>query len=332
MNSSHSTAAGAAANSTIAVGLVGARGYVGAELIRLLDAHGHARLDFVSSRALAGQPVTSEVAGFSDEKLCYEDLDAHACARRGADAYILALPNGHAAEYVAAIERSQPEAVIIDVSADYRFDDDWVYGLPERNRELIRGARRISNPGCYATGMQLGIAPALDRLDGSPVVFGVSGYSGAGTTPSDKNDPEKLRDNLMPYALVGHTHEREVSRHLNHSVRFMPHVAPFFRGITLTIALPLSRALTADDLRAIYAEAYAAEPLVEVHDSIPLVRDIANRHQVRIGGFTVDESSGRGVVVVTLDNLLKGAATQAVQNINLAFAASDELEGIRPCL
>ena len=117
---------------------------------------------------------------------------------------------------------NQADPVIIDLSADYRFDPSWYYGLPELTRARHAGQRRISNPGCYATAMQLAIAPMLDVLDGPVQCFGVSGYSGAGTTPSDKNDPGKLRDNLMPYALTGHVHEREVSTQLHHPVEFMP--------------------------------------------------------------------------------------------------------------
>src|SRR5690606_2748637 len=107
------------------------------------------------------------------------------------------------------------------------------------------------NPGCYATAMQLAISPLLDRLAGPPQCFGVSGYSGAGSTPSDKNDVDKLRDNLMPYALADHLHEREVSRHLGVPVEFMPHVAPHFRGITMTVNMHLREplALAGDEAR-----------------------------------------------------------------------------------
>ena len=138
--------------------------------------------------------------------------------------------------------RPRSETVIVDLSADHRFDDAWYYGLPELTRHAIAANARISNPGCYATAMQLAIAPLTDQLAGPPQCFGVSGYSGAGTTPSDKNNPDKLRDNLMPYALVDHVHEREVSRQLGMPVEFMPHVAPHFRGITMTVNLWLQQA------------------------------------------------------------------------------------------
>ncbi len=158
---------------------------------------------------------------------------------------MLALPNGKAAPFVAAIDTKAPDTVAIDLSADYRFDDGWYYGLPELTRGRYDGQRRISNPGCYATAMQLAIAPMLDTVQGPVQCFGVSGYSGAGTSPSDKNDPDKLRDNLIPYALTGHVHEREVTRQLGHAIEFMPHVAPHFRGLTITANLHLSRRIRA---------------------------------------------------------------------------------------
>jgi N-acetyl-gamma-glutamyl-phosphate reductase len=175
--------------------------------------------------------------------------------------------------------------------------------------------------------MQLAITPLLERLAGPPQCFGVSGYSGAGTTPSDKNDLDKLRDNLMPYALAGHVHEREVSHRLEHPVEFMPHVAPHFRGITLTANLWLREKTTMEVISACYRERYASEPLVRVVDEAPWVSRIANRHHVEIGGFAVAPGGKRVVVVATIDNLLKGAATQAMQNLNLAFGF-DEFTGI----
>lgn len=313
-------------SATRTLGIVGARGYTGVELIRLVAGHTGLKLAFVSSRELDGQRVDQHVAEFGGD-LRYANLDADAVAAAGADAVVLALPNGKAAPYVAAIERAAPQTLIVDLSADYRFDERWYYGLPELYRGSYNGQRRISNPGCYATAMQLAIAPLKDRLAAPPACFGVSGYSGAGTTPSDRNDPDKLRDNLMPYALVDHTHEREVTRHLGVPVEFMPHVAPHFRGITMTVNLWLREALTRDAIVACYRQRYAAEPLVRVLDDAPWVSRVANRHHVEIGGFALAPGGKRVVVVATLDNLLKGAATQAVQNLNLAFGFA-ELNGI----
>ena len=221
------------------IGIVGARGYAGAELIRLVAVHPALELAYVSSRALAGQRVDSQVPEFHGD-LGYSAPEPGDLPKLGADIVVLALPNGNAAACVAAFDAAGADPLIVDLSADYRFDDQWYYGLPELTRDKWRGERRISNPGCYATAMELSVAPLKDVLGAPPVCFGVSGYSGAGTTPSDKNDPEKLRDNLMPYALVGHGHEREAAYRLGLPVDFMPHVGPYFRGLTVTTNLYLT--------------------------------------------------------------------------------------------
>ncbi|WP_425477882.1 N-acetyl-gamma-glutamyl-phosphate reductase [Vulcaniibacterium tengchongense] len=300
------------------VGIVGARGYVGSELIRLLAAHPQFELAFVSSREREGQPLAAHEPGYAGE-LRYVAHGPEAAAGQGVDALVLALPNGKAAPFVAAAEAQAPRTVVVDLSADYRFDDGWYYGLPELTRGKYAGQRRISNPGCYATAMQLAVAPMLDALAGPVQCFGVSGYSGAGTTPSDKNDPDKLRDNLMPYSLTNHVHEREATRQLGHEVQFLPHVAPHFRGLTITANLPLARAFAREEVVARYRARYAGEPLVRVVDEAPWVSRIAGRHEVELGGFTLSPDGRRLVAVATEDNLLKGAATQALQNLNLAF-------------
>ncbi|MDG2518344.1 N-acetyl-gamma-glutamyl-phosphate reductase [Lysobacter soli] len=311
------------------VGIVGARGYVGAELIRLIAGHPDFELAFVSSRELVGQRVADQFEGVAgiDPELRYVAPSNEELPRLGADAIVLALPNGKAAACVAAFDNAGVDPVIVDLSADYRFDDTWYYGLPELTRGKYAGQRRISNPGCYATAMQLAVAPMLDALAGPVQCFGVSGYSGAGTSPSDKNDPEKLRDNLMPYALTNHIHEREVTRQLGHEVQFLPHVAPHFRGLTITANLPLSAAFERDAIVSRYRERYADEPMVDVLDEAPWVSRIAGQHHVELGGFTLSPDGRRLVVVATEDNLLKGAATQALQNLNLAFGF-DENRGV----
>jgi len=302
----------------IPVGIVGARGHAGAELIRLLAGHPRFEPGFVSSRALAGQRVADHVPEYRGDLRYgapeHEDLPALAAA-----AVVLALPNGKSDACIAAYDAAGQPPVLIDLSADHRFDDTWHYGLPELTRAGCAGQRRIANPGCYATAMQLAIVPMLDVLDGAVQCFGISGYSGAGTRPSEKNDPAALRDNLMPYALTGHVHEREVARQLGHPVEFMPHVAPHFRGLTLTANLHLARAFTLDEVRGRYVRRYAGEPLVRIVEDAPWVSAIAGRHHVEIGGFTLSADGRRLVVVATEDNLLKGAATQALQNLNLAF-------------
>lgn len=307
---------------SLAVGLVGARGHVGGELVRLLAGHPGLSLARAASRQGVGAPLAS-LWPDAPADVVVEDMSPETVARWPVDALVLALPNELAPGYVRALPDRTGGPVVVDLSADHRFDDAWVYGLPERHRARIAGARRIANPGCYATGIQLGVAPALPLLAGAPQVFGVSGYSGAGTTPSPRNDPARLRDNLMAYSLTGHVHEREATRHLGRPVRFVPHVAAFFRGISLTITLPLARPETAASLLARWREAYAGEPLVRVVAEVPEVQAAAGRHGVAIGGFAVDGT--HAVLVVTLDNLLKGAATQALQNLNLALGLPERL-------
>lgn len=313
------------------IGIVGARGHTGAELIRLISAHPALELSFVSSRELNGQRVDAQLADYRGD-LRYSAPAHEDLPKLGADVVVLALPNGKAAACVAAFDEAGVDPLIVDLSADHRFDDRWYYGLPELTRDkwrdaYARGIRRISNPGCYATAIQLAVAPLKDLLAAPPVCFGVSGYSGAGTTPSDKNDPQKLQDNLMPYALIGHLHEREAAFHLGVPVEFMPHVAPHFRGLTVTINLYLVRPLKRDEVLARFHAAYDHEKLVNVSQEAPWVSRIANRHHAEIGGFTVSPDGKRVVIVATLDNLLKGAATQALQNINRAIGC-DEMAGI----
>ncbi|KAF8934339.1 hypothetical protein BGZ52_004929 [Haplosporangium bisporale] len=307
------------------IGLIGARGYTGQELIRLINNHPSMEISYVSSRELEGKPLE----GYTKSPINYVNLSAEQVKEKTkageVDAWILALPNGICKPFVDAVESVEEgkRMVLCDLSADFRFTDSWTYGLPEFNRSKIPGATRISNPGCYATGSQLSIYPLLAHLGGTPSIFGVSGYSGAGTKPSPNNDVNHLKDNLIPYALTNHIHEREVSHQLGHEVNFMPHVAPFFQGITLTVNMPLNKTMTSGDIREIYEQAYENEKLVHVIKGVPLVKENAGKHFARIGGFGVHSSGKRVVVVATIDNLLKGAATQAVQNLNLSLGLGE---------
>ncbi len=289
------------------VGLVGSRGYVGRELAALIERHGELDLRLSVSQRDGQSP---------------EDV-----AKSRLDAYVLALPNGASRSYCAAIEKTRRDAVIVDLSADHRFDGAWTYGNPERNRERLRSALRIANPGCYATAAQLALFPLVPLLEGPANVFGVSGYSGAGTTPSPKNDPDALRDNLMPYALVDHVHEREIAYQLGCSVFFMPHVASFFRGLTVTVSVALSRVVSKAEVDARYREAYGSQPFVQLTEEIPLVRDIRGRHDVAIGAPALAANGRHAVVVATIDNLLGGAASQALRCLNLALGFQ-EVQGL----
>ena len=308
------------------IGVVGARGHTGQELLTLLQGHPGFELVFAGSRQLAGKPLSALATALGDD-LTFEDIAPAALVGREFDALVLALPNGMAGAYAEIVEECIPETVILDLSADYRFDQRWHYGLPELTRAVAAGKTRISNPGCYATAMQLAIAPLSGLLAIPPCCFGVSGYSGAGTSPSERNDTSVLKNNLLAYQPSAHIHEREVSQRLGQSVRFMPHVAEFFRGIHLTVAVTLKKPQSAEDLAARYADFYQNEPLVRLSEAIPRVADNARRHHAAVGGYNVAADGRQAVVYATLDNLLKGAATQALQNLNLAFGIA-ELEGI----
>lgn len=308
--------------------LIGARGYTGRELLGLLAAHPGIDLALAASNAQAGQLIADEVPNWPQAEQTFIALAPEQIGQIDADVWVLAVPNGQSAPWVQAIEADHPDALIVDLGADFRFDPDWVYGLTEFNRPALKSARRISNPGCYATGAQFGLLPLRDRLIGPPVIFGVSGHSGAGRTPSTRNNPERLRDNLIPYALTGHVHEQEISAHLGRPVRFHPHVAAFFRGISLTIAVELGETTSTESLLAEFRACYDGEPLVRVQADVPEIANLSPRAGIRIGGFSPDpRNAQRASFVVVLDNLLKGAASQAMQNINLALGL-DELTAI----
>ena len=313
------------------IGLIGARGFTGQNILALVDNHPHFEIAHVSSRELKG----TKLKGYNKAEIIYENLQAEDIKRLEAkgdiDFWIMALPNNISEPIVQAIESVNGKSKILDLSADHRFvpETEWAYGLPElNNREKIASARKISNPGCYATGSQLTIAPLLQYVDGLPTVFGVSGYSGAGAKPSPKNDPKFLSDNLIPYALTNHIHEREISTRMGHDVAFMPHVGQWFQGISLTVSIPIKKgSLTSEQAEQLYRQFYAGEKLVHVQHDIPLVRDISGTHGAAVGGFKVNDAGDRIVVCATIDNLLKGAATQAVQNMNLAMGYG-EYDGI----
>jgi N-acetyl-gamma-glutamyl-phosphate reductase / acetylglutamate kinase len=348
---------GARESKRLKLGLIGARGYVGRELLRLVSDHPEIEVVCASSRQLAGSRVldlasqppgkghidggisAASTLGGIDPELQFINLQPDKVgAYADVDVWVLAMPNGLAGQFVGPLSELRPSGqggkapILIDLGADYRFDDAWTYGLPEAKagcRDALRSARLIANPGCYATAAQLGLLPLVPALaEGHrPHVFGVSGYSGAGTMPSPSNDRDNLRHNFLPYKLTDHIHEREVGHQLGTPVNFSPHVASFFQGINLTIAATLAQPASAEDVCARYSQFYESEPLVKVDSAMPNVRQIVGQHGVSIGGFTADEASNRVVVVSTIDNLLKGAATQALQNINLACGL-DEFAGL----
>lgn len=302
----------------IKVALVGARGYVGFELIQLIDEHPKAQLVAAYSREYTGQKVSDIVDGFSDDALCYIAEPLESLEKLDADVLFLALPNDIAGKHKQLWHNLSKKTCVIDLSSDFRFDDDWTYGQPETCQDKITGQKLIANPGCYATASQLGLLPMVDDLETVPSIFGVSGYSGAGSKPSENNDPKRLKDNLKAYKLVNHIHENEVSRVLGTKVSFMPHVAAFFRGIHVTISVQLKEAIESSEIKRLYQQFYQDCALIHVNNAIPEVQAVQNTHNVNIGGFSVKDK--HLVLCVCIDNLLKGAATQAIQNMNLALS------------
>jgi len=337
-------------SNTYSLGIIGVRGYVGKELLKLIDAHPHIETHWVSSRQLEGQSIESLYTHEVDDvvkndakntPLTIECLSPDDVANRNTDIIVLALPNGLAVPFVEAIEARtmeniQKETIIIDLSADYRFEQNnesnpWIYSVPELDEEQLKQARnssnliKISNPGCYATAMQLALAPIIEQLSSTPHCFGVSGYSGAGTKPSPNNDPNNLEDNLIGYALSNHLHEREVSHRLKSPVYFSPHVAAFFRGINMTIHVRFNQPQNQTLLLEHFNDFYQKHPLVIIQDSIPVVKQVVLQPTCVIGGFSVHENEHNVSFVSCLDNLAKGAASQALQNINIALGFTSEL-------
>lgn len=306
------------------VGLVGARGYAGREFLRFVASHPGLTLAFAASRSRAGTSLADSVPEWEGAE-SFVAAAPGSVADHDADVVVLALPNDLSAEYVAALA---DDTLVVDLSADHRFDEAWAYGLPELHREDLKGARRIANPGCYATAAMLGLAPLAGMLAAQPSIFGVSGFSGAGTDPSPKNDPATLSDNVMPYRLTGHVHEREISHQFGREVRFAPSVAPFERGLVVTILAEVNEPTEVATLLDLFEAHYGRDELIEVRAEMPLPRAAAGGVGATIGGISVDrEHPTRVGFAVALDNLLKGASSQAVQNINVAFDLNP-LEGL----
>jgi N-acetyl-gamma-glutamyl-phosphate reductase len=301
------------------VGLLGGRGYVGRELIQLLDQHKRLNISSVFSLSKAGQPVDLD----TDDDLVYQNLALENIVLADEDAFILALPNNESQKYIDLIFQHNSKAIIIDLSADHRFDDAWEYRVPELSENVQLS--KISNPGCYASAMQFMLAPLKKILVGPVHLYGISGYSGAGATPNRRNDQEALKDNILPYSLVSHIHEQEVKAHSYPDILFTPHVGNFFRGIMMTGNFILSELMLPEEIYNLFISYYDQKPLISIQQTLPNMQDVQNTSNVIIGGFAVDQEINRLTFCCALDNLLKGAATQAVQNLNSAFEWEDNL-------
>jgi len=325
---------------TISAGIVGASGFAGALLAEMLLHHADVRLCAVSSASLAGRPVRETLPRLrTDLQFCGNDEVA------GVDVAFVCLPHGLSATTVKRL--LDDGARVVDLSADFRLPADvyaeWygehpcpellpvVYGLPELHRDAVAEASLVANPGCYPTAALLALEPlrGFGLLD--VVVDAKSGVSGAGKAPSEATHFCTVDSDLVAYGLGGHRHYPEIAAGIGAgaggpSLTFVPHLGPWQRGIVETIYVRAAEAPGEEALRACYERAYAHERFVEIADGPPHLQDVVGTNYCRIFP-TVDRRSGRVVVVSVIDNLIKGASGQAIQNMNVMFGR-DEGRGL----
>ncbi len=334
----------------IKIGVVGGTGYTGVELLRLLARHPEAQLTAITSRGEAGMPVADmfpSLRGRVDLRFVTPaDAELERC-----DVVFFATPNGIAMQQAQALVAAGVR--VIDFAADFRIRDltEWqkwygmehaapelvaeaVYGLPERNREQIRNARVLANPGCYPTAVQLGLLPLIEAgvVDLSHLVADAkSGVSGAGRKAEVHTLFSEAADSFKAYGASGHRHLPEIRQGLVQAaggevgLTFVPHLVPMIRGIHATL---YARLLKDVDVQALFEDRYRGEPFVDVlpAGSHPETRSVRASNLCRIA---VHRPQGGDVVVVlsVIDNLMKGAAGQAVQNMNIMFGL-DEMLGL----
>ena len=326
------------------VSVFGAAGYTGALTARLLHRHPSFELRCLTARSDPGRRL-DDLYPHHRVPLGLEELDLDRHAE--VDAAVVAYPHGAAAPLVAELRARGVR--VVDLSADFRLHDPavygrWyrehlapellpeaVYGLPERYREQIRGADLVANPGCYPTATLLALGPlAREDLIGDVIVDAKSGLSGAGRTPSEKTHFVTADENVSAYGVPRHRHIPEIEQELaalgaDVRVTFVPHLVPLDQGeLVSCYVTPTEDGLI--DLHELYADAYAGEPFVELAAGPPGVRDVRETNICRISVHR-DERTGRVIVFAAIDNLWKGAASQAVQNLNLMFGLREE-EGI----
>ncbi|MBD3161264.1 MAG: N-acetyl-gamma-glutamyl-phosphate reductase [Candidatus Eisenbacteria bacterium] len=325
------------------VAIVGATGYTGSELVRLLSEHPHAEIGAITSRSRAGEPFSAVHGAFrrlADQVL----VQADALPSREIDLLFLALPHGTSMDFVAAQPTDGPP--IIDLSGDFRLPDpaaytEWygaehrakdrleeaVFGLPELFRDQVRDAKLVSNPGCYPTCAILALAPLLRRGLVRPsgiIVDAKSGVTGAGASVKASTHFPDVFGDFRAYKLVRHRHTPEIESALSRvagtdvQVLFTPHLLPVDRGILATCyAEPTGEADT-DSLRAAYREDYADEPFVRLVEEPPSIKQVRGSNYCDVQ-VTYDPRTRRVLALATIDNLVKGAAGQAIQNMNLLF-------------
>jgi N-acetyl-gamma-glutamyl-phosphate reductase len=327
--------------------VAGATGFAGALAARLIHRHPQFALAAITSRSDVGLPL-SALYPHHRVPLALEELDLE---RHGdVDAAIVAYPHGASAPVVAALRGRGVK--VVDLSADFRLRDlavyedyyvehphpellgDAVYGLPELHRDAIRGASLVAGPGCYPTAAILALAPlARAGLLGDVVIDAKSGVSGAGRGANQTTHYVSVAENVKPYKIGTHRHAPEIDQELSAlgddvTVTFVPHLVPLDQGELVSCYVGATRPTHPGDVAALYAEAYAGEPFVELTTAAPGVRDVRETNICRIHVQT-DPRTGKVLVFGVIDNLWKGTSSQAVQSLNLMFGF-DETEGLLP--
>lgn len=328
------------------IAVIGASGYTGVELLRLLSLHPDTELVCVTSRQYAGQLVSDVFPSLHGVlELRFEDVDPAGLAGR-ADIVFTAVPHQSAMSMIPDL--LDAGCRIIDLSADFRISDvetyeEWyqehtapellgeaVYGLPELFREKIADARLIANPGCYPTSVALALAPLLEKqlIDHRTlIVDSKSGTSGAGRAAKVDTLYCEVNEGFKAYSLPRHRHTPEIEQSLSRlsgetvKISFTPHLLPVNRGILSTCYASLTNMMSLDTLHQLYQEKYAAECFVRVlpKGKLPNIAQVRGSNYCDIG-LSVDERTGRVIALAAIDNLVKGAAGQAVQNMNLMLA------------
>ena len=316
-------------NNIFTAGIVGATGYTGQELVRLIRAHPRMELAFASSEAEAGRSVAGN--GLKYVRSADAPLGS-------VDVVFSCLPTGESGAW--AVRAAEAGALSIDLSADLREGQhEAVYALPELWRDGVRGARLVANPGCYPTGILLGLAPLLAAgvVDGGrPVIVdAASGVTGAGRSAKRELLFGEVSEDYRAYGVGNvHRHVPEIAAGLSRLASrgpdfvFTPHLLPIRRGILETMYVPVQDGIDAAAVAQLCRDAYAAEPFVEVMEELPSLKDAVGRNVVALGASDVHGVQQPLVVLVAaFDNLLKGAAGQALQNANLLLGLP-EAEGL----
>ncbi|HTY36526.1 MAG TPA: N-acetyl-gamma-glutamyl-phosphate reductase [Bacteroidota bacterium] len=337
---------------TISVSIVGASGYSGAELTKILLRHKHVRLATLFANSSAGKKVAEVYPWFAGRvDAVYEQYTVEAAS--SSDITFIALPSGEAMNIVPELlERGKR---VIDLGGDFRFNDAALYekyykhqhtaagslpravfGLPEWNRAQIASASLIANPGCYATSAILPLAPVLKAGIVQPrgiTISSLSGVSGAGRSAKVDYSFTELNESVRAYKVGVHQHTPEIKTVLESisgkelALTFVPHLLPITRGIYTSIYAPLAGNVTQSDVLATFQQYYGREPFVRISDTaIPEIKNVNHTNYIDIG-FRVYTDNNQLIILSVIDNLIKGAAGQAVQNMNLMFGF-EETEGL----